>query len=102
MLACITLAAALSAASVALPATVVAQTTTVPARPQPSPAGRAPGHGSGSHHGGSGNNRYGGPGVYVDARAYLTTPNPHKTPFRNTTHNTIPAGEDVFSSQSSK
>jgi len=97
VLACITLVAALSAASAALPPTTVAQASPRPATPQPAPSGRTPGHGS--HHGSGSNGRY-GPGVLIDARSYLATPNPQKTPFRNTTHTTIPAGEDVFSSQS--
>ncbi len=39
--------------------------------------------------------------VLIDASHVIATPNPHKTPFRNTTHNDIPPGQDVFGTQSS-
>jgi hypothetical protein len=60
---------------------------------KPQHHGKRPNHGSNSAY---------TPAVIINANDYLATPNPHKTPFHNTTHNTIPPGQEIFSSQSTK
>jgi len=94
--------AAFAAAFVVLPAVAIAQTPpatpTHGVKPNPQPSS---GHGSNGGHGHAGGNGRYTPGVIVNASEYLATPNPHKTPFHNTTHNDIPPGQDVFGSQSS-
>ncbi len=82
------------AALLALPLAAAAQNA--PRKPLPTPPShRPPSH---HHHGNTGRFT---PAVVINANDYIATPNPHKTPFHNTTHNTIPPGQDVFSSQSS-
>jgi hypothetical protein len=114
---------ALAAALLAAPSAAFAQAGPAPAAPAAaapgSSAGRTnpsirPGQPGGTtnakpqHHGSHGNRPNHGsnsaytPAVIINANDYIATPNPHKTPFRNTTHNTIPPGQEIFSSQSTK
>jgi hypothetical protein len=75
-----------------LPVAAVAQSAPVrtPITPRPVPTGAALRHPTGRYE----------PAVVIDPSRYLATPNPHRTPFHNQTHATIPAGETIFSSRS--
>ena len=61
-----------------------------PARPRPPSPGYRPGYNHGTYT----------PVVVIDPNSYLTTPNPHRTPFHNTSHVSGQPGQEVFHSLS--